>query len=55
VEGADHCEDWTESSSISHEGFWGHSAAVNAEWTFDEVNNPIGCGVDYAIYCFQEP
>jgi cysteine-rich repeat protein len=52
--GADHCEDWTNSSPV-HLGFWGRSDETSASWTYSDIDNPIPCGVDYPIYCFQEP
>lgn len=54
AQGADHCEDWTNSSPV-HTGFWGRADALDTSWTFSDFGNPIPCGVDYAIYCFQEP
>lgn len=53
--GADHCLDWTTSSPFGHSGFWGRSDKVDSEWAFSPFDNPISCGDDYAIYCFQEP
>ncbi len=52
--GADHCEDWTNSSPV-HLGFWGRSDEISASWTYSDIDNPIPCGDDYPIYCFQEP
>ena len=51
--GVNHCVDWT-SSGADQKSFVGFTSAVNADWTLAEVVGPSGCGLEFALYCFEQ-
>jgi cysteine-rich repeat protein len=53
VPGSEHCEDW-KTDSIFPTGHFGYSDRMMGEWTLAiDVDQPIECFLDLAIYCFQ--
>lgn len=53
VPGAQHCDDWSTNSFLKT-GHYGYSDRTTPEWTLSaSFDNPISCGGDFAIYCFQ--
>jgi cysteine-rich repeat protein len=50
----DHCEDWANSSPF-HEAVHGRSDALDGSWTYYASFNPVPCGTQFPIYCFEEP
>ncbi len=54
AEGSNHCLDWTSSDFGSTE-FWGVSTEVTVDWTLADVDlNPMDCGAQIALYCFEQ-
>ncbi|MBA3548592.1 MAG: hypothetical protein H0T76_19075 [Nannocystis sp.] len=53
VPGSEHCEDWS-TNWYKNTGHYGYSDRMTSEWTLSQDDdNPIVCGVDFALYCLQ--
>jgi hypothetical protein len=52
--GSNHCLDWTSNDNAATE-FWGVSTEITADWTLADVDlNPMNCGAQIALYCFEQ-
>ena len=49
-----HCQDWTSSSALEL-AYAGDSTLSDANWTINQVINPIGCVSPAALYCIEQP
>ncbi len=48
-----HCADWSSSSPVDT-AYYGYSDEVSGEWLLaDQLDNPAGCPITFAIYCFE--
>ena len=53
VPDAEHCDDWS-TDSFQKTGYYGYSDRTTPEWTLSQADdNPILCGVSFALYCLQ--
>lgn len=54
IPGANHCVDWT-MNGLNSKAFVGSAIAVDSEWTFSQkFDSPAGCGLTFALYCFEQ-
>ncbi len=53
--GANHCIDWT-MNGPDNDAFVGSAIAIDSEWTFSQLkfDSPGGCGLEFALYCFEQ-
>jgi len=53
--GANHCIDWTMNGPFN-KAFVGSVIAVDSEWTLSKLkfDSPSGCGLEFALYCFEQ-